>query len=282
MTLRSAKTSDAEAIAAIVGAQNEREGALDAGAAPVDAVVRVGGGGAIDAVGWLEPPSYGRTVLHVFALNGDAGAEIAAALVERAPADTLVRIERVIRPETVALPAETTAFYSRLGLEFVYVELEMVRELSSLPVGAVFDARIERWTPELDAALREVHNDAFSTRGFAGYSEEEWQSERTSAEDDFLPDASRLAFAEEEIVGFVMCSRDGGEGWMNRVGVRPAWRGRGIVDALMVASMRAMRDGGMLRAVLRVNEDNPGAQAVYRRHGFEVRRKHVVWRRLSS
>lgn len=93
----------------------------------------------------------------------------------------------------------------------------------------------------------------------------------------------RVAWDGDEVVGSVMNaifreenSRIGLDvGWLEHVSVRKAWRGRGIAKALIVASLRALRERGMAVASLGVDGENPtGALALYEGLGF---RPHETW-----
>jgi mycothiol synthase len=156
--------------------------------------------------------------------------------------------------------------------------------LDPLPAPAAFPngVRIERWTRERDAAIREAYNAAFADRGFAGDGIAEWAAGPFSGQESFRPELSFLALEGGTISGFVLCTVEDDEphtGWIDTVGVRPAARGRGIADALLLAAMRAMHAAGLQDAALRVNDDNPRARRVYDRLGFATRRKHVVYRK---
>ena len=62
------------------------------------------------------------------------------------------------------------------------------------------------------------------------------------------------------------------EAWINTVGTRRAWRGKGVASWLMAESLRriAAADDGFERAILGVDAENPtGALRVYRRLGFD-------------
>ena len=65
------------------------------------------------------------------------------------------------------------------------------------------------------------------------------------------------------------------EAWINTVGTRRAWRGKGVASWLMAESLRriAAADDGFERAILGVDAENPtGALSVYRRLGLRRRR----------
>jgi mycothiol synthase len=194
-----------------------------------------------------------------------------------------LRIERVLRTETVGLSAETVAAYRQLGFAYFYTEHEMHRDLHEpLPSAVMPDGvGIEPWTPERDEAIRETHNESFRERGFAGFDEDDWAGASFSAQDGFRPDLSFLALDGELLAGFCLCE-DAAEpdaGRIDTVGMRPAYRGRGIASAMIVRAMQAMREAGLERAALRVNEDNGRARRLYDRLGFVPVKKHVVYRK---
>jgi len=61
-----------------------------------------------------------------------------------------------------------------------------------------------------------------------------------------------------------------GDFYIGHLGVAPAWRGRGIGEALTTYLLRAGRDAALAHAVLDVAVTNPRAEALYRRLGFQV------------
>jgi mycothiol synthase len=93
----------------------------------------------------------------------------------------------------------------------------------------------------------------------------------------------RVAWDGDEVVGSVMNyvfaeenARVGIElGWLAHVSVRKPWRGRGVAKALIVSSLRALRERGMAVAALGVDGENPtGALALYEGLGFY---RHQMW-----
>jgi mycothiol synthase len=69
-------------------------------------------------------------------------------------------------------------------------------------------------------------------------------------------------------------------GWLDRVSVRRAWRGRGLAKALCATSFAVLRDHGMTEAWLGVDAANPtGALALYEGLGFTVVRRWLAYGR---
>jgi ribosomal-protein-alanine N-acetyltransferase len=71
------------------------------------------------------------------------------------------------------------------------------------------------------------------------------------------------------IVGYICVWVVGEELHINNVAVDPRWRRRGIAGALLAAALERGRARGARCAFLEVRASNVGAQALYRRYGFE-------------
>lgn len=98
-----------------------------------------------------------------------------------------------------------------------------------------------------------------------------WQLDDWSLQEaiDATP-AARFAVAtvDDHIVGYAVCGRTSRRGYVQRLGVHPARRGRGIGSALVLDGLRWMRRKGVERAVVNTQLDNAGAYRLYRRLGF--------------
>lgn len=69
-------------------------------------------------------------------------------------------------------------------------------------------------------------------------------------------------------------------GWLDQVSTRRPWRRRGVAAAVIVASLRALRERGMEEASLGVDAENPtGALGLYERLGFRRHRSFRVYRK---
>lgn len=90
---------------------------------------------------------------------------------------------------------------------------------------------------------------------------------------------ARLAEAgtPSPVVGYICVWVVGEELHINNLAVSPRWRRRGIAGALLEAALDRGRARGARCAFLEVRASNVGAQALYRRYGFEsagVRRRY--------
>jgi mycothiol synthase len=95
------------------------------------------------------------------------------------------------------------------------------------------------------------------------------------------PVLSFLAFAGDEVAGIALCREDdllAGVGWVSIIGVRRAWRRRGLGAALLRHSFRAFADRGCRRVVLGVDGSSlTGAERLYERVGMTVADRFEIY-----
>jgi ribosomal protein S18 acetylase RimI-like enzyme len=213
--------------------------------------------------------------------------EVAAALDRALLADA--------RLEAASGQRDAQRLAERAGFTVARTFLELARPLSTpLPGGEVpAGLSLLPWDPAWDEATRAAHTDAFA---------ESWENEpRTEVEwrqwytghRSFRADASAvLVDGDGTVQSYVLSAaypQDWGAGprelWINNVGTRRAWRGRGAARAGLgaVLAVAAAADDGFERVILGVDRDNPtGAVDLYRSLGFaEVRSAVVLVRPLS-
>ncbi len=85
-----------------------------------------------------------------------------------------------------------------------------------------------------------------------------------------------------EIAGLTLChpemSEEPGMAWVYAVGVRPAWRRRGIAQALLGHSFGALYRAGKRKVSLEVDAENPtGATRLYEKAGMHVERQVEIF-----
>jgi ribosomal protein S18 acetylase RimI-like enzyme len=175
--------------------------------------------------------------------------------------------ETAVRVISECLTDHEARRWADAGYQLVFEELAMERSLavaSDLPPRWPRDTSILEWGPPAAEASFQVYVSAFRTRpGFPAWSRSEW-IERLTGDEDFLPQASLCALRSGVPAGFVVCSK----GWINQVGVEPAYRRLGIASALVAEAMSRMRALGIGVARLHVNINNSDALATWRRLGF--------------
>jgi mycothiol synthase len=106
---------------------------------------------------------------------------------------------------------------------------------------------------------------------------EEW-SEDFMTGDEYDPTLWIVAEEEGQVAGALLARRTGERGWIAEIGVRSAWRGRGIGAALLQTSFARFAGRGVTEAILSVDSDNvTGATRLYERVGMTSRFRFDFW-----
>jgi len=221
--------------------------------------------------GGVHPQWRGRGIGHeVLAWQLDRGRQLLAASGKDVPG----RLAAYASQQATA----TVALLQAGGLAPRRVYCEMRRPLD-VPLPAVeppAGVRIVAWSPERDDETRLAHNEAFASHwGSEPRSPQSWQEGRSH----LAPEWSLLALDErtDEIAGYLVAGRyeqdwavaGRSSGYVELLGVRPAWRRRGIAPALLVAFLHRLRTDGIACAELGVDTENlSGALGLYTSLGF--------------
>jgi GNAT superfamily N-acetyltransferase len=89
----------------------------------------------------------------------------------------------------------------------------------------------------------------------------------------FLPEATWLVTGPAGPCGTVQGVRErSGLGFIQNLGVAPAYRGLGLGSALMLQALHGFARAGLARAFLEVTAQNEAAVRLYRRLGFRCRK----------
>ena len=203
-------------------------------------------------------------------------------VIPRAPRDA--RIALVAGASEQATTAQVEL--ERHGFEHSRTFHRMQIEFDASMRSARWPADVSVRTIELgadDEALVAAHREAFA--GHYGHLEQpfdvdlaDWR--RWMAEDDFDPSLWFLAHAVADdavadgtIVGFCTCYAEApgapSFGLIDELGVRPAWRRRGIARGLLLHALETLRRRGISGAVLTVDTENrSGAPTLYEQVGM--------------
>jgi mycothiol synthase len=189
--------------------------------------------------------------------------------------------------------ADAIALFERHGYAPIRYFYRMRRDLlqpipeSPAPEGLVLRA----YTPELNRAVQAAFNESFADHwDFSPASDEEWDMFFTGRA-AFRADLTYLAMDGDQVAGFSVNrvspeenAREGiQQGWIGTLGVRRAWRGRGVASALLCASMRDFVAEGLDYAVLGVDAENlTGALRLYERLGFAVIKRMIAFAKPLS
>ena len=185
---------------------------------------------------------------------------------------------------------DALALFEQHGFIFAFAEDEMRRDLgqASPATKLAEDLAVVTWSPQQAPLFFQVYQDAFRERpGFPNWSEDTWRCNFTGGA-GFRPDLSLLLSQGAEAVGFAICHVEtegaedpAGVGWIVQMGVRPAWRRRGLGRALLCKVMRGFQADGLASAALEVNIDNRRAMRLYERLGFERCRRRTSFQKVA-
>ena len=200
-----------------------------------------------------------------------AGPGVAEALL-----DAVSRRGAALETIVPAAAAELVALYRGRGWRQTREVLRMQADLRE-------PAPLPRW-PEgvsvrtyADADAEAVH--AVLDEAYARNAEEvppfaRWHPWMTN-DPGFDPGVWFLAEAGAELAGVCLCWR---EGWVKDLAVRPAFRGRGLGEALLQAAFAELRRRGLATVGLKVDADNPtGAVRLYERVGLTLDRRYLMF-----
>ena len=97
------------------------------------------------------------------------------------------------------------------------------------------------------------------------------------------PSLVTFAVAEDGIAGALSATQLDDVGWIGEVGVRPAYRGRGIGGALLGHAFAQLAARGLSTVRLTVDAGNEtGATRLYERVGMRVRREWAICEKLLA
>lgn len=140
--------------------------------------------------------------------------------------------------------------------------------------------------PERDEQLRLAHVEAFAGHwGSTPPDAQRWGHWYTGAS-AFRPELSRLVLDVDEIAAYVnayhWAADEAATGvkdaYIGQIGVRPAWRRRGLGSLLLADALAGFAAAGYARSSLSVDSGNAtGALGLYERAGYTVSHRAVTW-----
>jgi len=141
-------------------------------------------------------------------------------------------------------------------------------------------------------AVRHAHNAAFADHwGSRPVDPAGWEEQLVRPESRVSWSWVALEAETSEVVGYATNAayRDDwaeqgfSEGWTDRLGVRPGWRGRGVARALLTASLRSFAEAGLDGAGLGVDADEQGrAFELYEELGYRSTHTVVLYARTEE
>lgn len=237
--------------------------------------------GGLVALGWVEKhddTGVAIGIVHREWRGRGLGTELVDRSEERLRAVGVGRVHAVtLAPDVAADPLLTARGYREVR-RFWEMTIELAADAPpapQLPEGF----RIEPFSAEQAHAFHAALEEAFAEHWeYQPTPFEQWW-ERQAAKPDHDPSLWFLIRTDEDVVAATRNDpeRSGG-GWIGAIGVRPAWRGRGLARALLLQSFGEFHRRGQRRVGLGVDSENPsGATNLYESVGMVVDSEQVVW-----
>lgn len=213
------------------------------------------------------------------------GRGVGSRIVELAEARARERGIVALRNATLHADAAGRALLEGRGYAFQRAFLRMAIELDAEPAAPRVPEGLRLEPFEL-ADARAVHaaiEESFAEHwGSLPETFEAWRARRLEKVDPTL----WLVVKDGDEIAAVSANdwKRFGSGWIGALGVRPAWRRRGLAEALLLASFREFHRRGETRIALAVDSENPtGAVALYERAGMRaIWRADVYEKRLAA
>jgi mycothiol synthase len=151
------------------------------------------------------------------------------------------------------------------------------------PPSAVAGVEIRRLERGQERLVHRCLTDAFRDHwGMDEMPQDEWIHRHVNAAGQFHPDLWLLAWAGDRLAGALIALPHAVQepplGYVNELGVRREFRGRGIGEALLRACFARLYTGGSRGALLHVDSDSlTGADRLYERVGMTAQPQFATW-----
>jgi mycothiol synthase len=179
-------------------------------------------------------------------------------------------LERVVSPRGYRLAR--SSYTMEVELEEAPLEPELPKALTLRPYREADDRETLRLALN-EAFENDWHFHAVSPSNFNAF----YVNQR-----GYDPTLWLLAWDGDELAGFALAASerpaDPELGWIGTLGVRPAWRRRGLGEALLRAAFARLYARGLRRVGLGVDTENEtGALRLYERVGMRPRLRNDTW-----
>lgn len=181
------------------------------------------------------------------------------------------------------------ALLQKEGFEPIRFFFEMTRDLSDPIEDVPLPDGLEIRPVTDDNIVQVWHADVEAFKDhWGGFDDSDERLKSWMESPTFDPTLWVIAWDGDEVAGGIINSISHEEnaaigvqrGWLNSVFTRRPWRKRGLANALMALSLRAIKERGMDYGVLGVDAENPtGALGLYERNGFKVLERSTAWRK---
>lgn len=170
------------------------------------------------------------------------------------------------------------ALLERRGFQSHHTVLRFKIDLANRPPDAVEPPAgmvLRRYEAEDAESVRATMTEAFEGhRRYTPRRLDEWLDLRMR-HPAFDPRLWRVAEWDGEIVGAALVYDVGETGYLSNLGIRNAWRGKGVAQALLADAFTALRERGQMRVMVSVDADAARAAiGLYEEAGMRVHERH--------
>ncbi len=217
--------------------------------------------------------------------NLGIGSAMLAALVARAQQELPLAKEGMrvyIRNGVGSNETNATDIHQAAGFSLVRYHWRMEINLGTIPDhSAPIPEGLELRPFDVDSQDHQLylaHHDAFKDHwGHTTRPYEYWVNNVRGFK-SFDPTMWLVAWDGNEIAGYALNREKHGIGWVGTLGVRRAWRKRGLGLALLQSSFNLFRQRGLSNAGLSVDAANPtGATRLYKKAGMTMANEYVIF-----
>lgn len=248
-------------------------------------------GAAIGLVGWHLPPQ--TAIVEAWTLPDARGRGIGAALYEELLRWSAERGCLAVQTAVAEDDGASLAWADRRGFREIGRNSRLVLDLDPIdaplvdpPAGIEISTWAER--PGIERALYEVYVEA--APDVPGEEDTELPSFETWLANDMRglsdrPEAVFVALAANEVVGYGKLALPHtwtGDAYHDLIGVKRAWRGRGIASALKRAQIAWAKAQGYRRLVTQNEERNEPIRRLNTRYGYHIQPGRVFLRTAIS
>ncbi|WP_371401857.1 GNAT family N-acetyltransferase [Kribbella sp. NBC_00662] len=236
-----------------------------------DTLVVIAPNGDLAAWAWLHDGKHAQIDVH----PSYRGRGIGTRLLDWAEAGARARDSEWFAQIVDDADAVGTELLRSRGCAVLATNWLLERPISSQPAVAPDGIRLDGYDDARAQEVYELVEAAFAAFQSRRKSFEEW-SELTVGRSTFLPEASTLAYAGDEVVGAVI-ALDGDEGYVEQLAVRDDQRKKGVARAMLDRTCAEFLARGRRTCILWTHSGT-GALAMYERLGMRVRRSTTVYR----
>ncbi|HEY1955737.1 MAG TPA: GNAT family N-acetyltransferase [Polyangiaceae bacterium] len=229
---------------------------------------------ALMTVGTLKRPGGDARRIRIFVDPPARRRGLARELFDRGEAEAIADGARTIESFLDSRWIAGRTFAMSRGFSVYIHDLFLARDGSAFVAPAAAGVALRAFSPGEEGAVAAISNASLvRDKGFTT------ESAESIAAYLRFPGAEIIVAEAEGPVGFCHVEHNGASGYIQALGVLPAFEGRGIGAALLSRAIESLRASGAEHIELCTEEDNARARRLYARAGFSLAREAFTLRK---